>query len=145
MTDATAVPVNLFENNRELMVVAPMPGVGPEDISIDVTDDGTLVIRAAQHGEGQERIDYLRREWSYGPYERTIELPYAVDAMRANVSYGNGVLAVTLPRADATVGNRIRLARTGHARGGAVGHAGGRGGTGDDPPGDDSQATTVKV
>ena len=145
MTDATAIPVNLFENNRELMVVAPMPGVGPEDISIDVTDDGRLVLRAAQHGEGQERIDYLQREWSYGPYERTIELPYAVDAMRANVSYGNGVLSVTLPRADATVGNQIRLARTGHARGVSIGHAGGRGGTADDPPGDDSRATTVKV
>ena len=145
MTDATAIPVNLFENNRELMVVAPMPGVGPEDISIDVTDDGRLVLRAAQHGEGQERIDYLQREWSYGPYERTIELPYAVDAMRANVSYGNGVLSVTLPRAGTTVGNRITLERKGHTRGVAVGHSGGRGGTADDPPGDDSQATTVKV
>ena len=80
MTDATAVPVNVFENDRELMVVAPMPGVSPEDISIDVTDDGGLTLRAAQHGEGQERIDYLTREWSYGPYERTIELPCAVDA-----------------------------------------------------------------
>ena len=42
MTDATAVPINIFENERELMVVAPMPGVAPEDISIDVTDDGGL-------------------------------------------------------------------------------------------------------
>ena len=145
MTDATAIPVNLFENNRELMVVAPMPGVAPEDISIDVTDDGRLVLRAAQHGQGQERIDYLLREWSYGPYERTVELPYAVDALLANVTYDNGVLSVTLPRASATVRNTIRLARTGHARGISVGHSGGRGGTADDPPGDDSQATTVKV
>jgi HSP20 family protein len=145
VTDATAIPVNVFENNRELMIVAPMPGVEPEDISIDVTDDGRLVLRAAQHGEGQERIEYLQREWSYGPYEREVSLPYAVDAMRANVSYGNGVLTVTLPRADATVGNRILLAKTGHARGVAIGHAGGRGGTADDPPGDESQATTVKV
>lgn len=145
MTDATAIPVNLFENERELMVVAPMPGVEPEDISIDVSDDGTLVLRAAQHGEGQERIDYLLREWSYGPYERAVELPYAVDALRANVSYGNGVLAVTLPRADRTRGNSIRLERTGHARGVAAGHAGGRGGVGDDRPGDGSRATTVKV
>ena len=56
MTDATAVPVNIFENERELMVVAPMPGVAPEDISIDVTDDGGLTVRASIHGEGQERI-----------------------------------------------------------------------------------------
>src|SRR5688572_12390904 len=51
MTDATAVPINLFENDRELMVVAPMPGVSPEDITIDVTDDGHLTVRSAQHGE----------------------------------------------------------------------------------------------
>lgn len=144
MTDATAIPVNLFDNKRELMVVAPMPGVGPEDISIDVTDDGHITLRAAMHGEGQERIDYLTREWSYGPYERTIELPFPVDAKRANVSYGNGVLAVTLPKVDATTAGRILVQRTGHTRGVAVGHSGKRGGAGDDPtPGDGSSATTV--
>lgn len=144
MTDPTAIPINMFDNERELMVVAPMPGVGPEDITIDVTDDGHLTLRAAQHGEGQERIAYLTREWSYGPYERTIELPYAVDAMRANVSYGNGVLALTLPRAESTFGGRILVERTGHARGVAAGHRGTRGGDDDDPtPDDDSNATTV--
>jgi len=144
MTDATAIPVNLFDNDRELMVVAPMPGVAPEDISIDVTDDGHLTLRAAMHGEGQERIHYLVREWSYGPYERTIELPYPVDAMRANVSFGNGVVSVSLPRVEATTGGRILVQRTGHARGVAVGHSGTRGGAGDDPtPDDGSSATTV--
>lgn len=145
MTDPTAIPVNLFENNRELLVVAPMPGVAPEDISVDVTDGGELVLRAAQHGEGQERIAYLQREWSYGPYERRVSLPYAVDSLRANVSYDNGVLTLALPRADATEPRTIVLERTGHARGVSAGHSGGRGGTGDDPPGDESQATTVKV
>lgn len=144
MTDPTAIPINMFDNERELMIVAPMPGVGPEDITIDVTDDGHLTLRAAQHGEGQERIAYLTREWSYGPYERTIELPYAVDAMRANVSYGNGVLAVTFPRAESTSGGRILVERTGHARGVAAGHRGTRGGDDDDPvPDDGSNATTV--
>ncbi len=144
MTDPTAIPINMFDNERELMVVAPMPGVGPEDITIDVTDDGHLTLRAAQHGEGQERIVYLTREWSYGPYERTIELPYAIDAMRANVSYGNGVLAITFPRAESTSGGRILVERTGHARGVAAGHRGTRGGDDDDPaPNDGSSATTV--
>lgn len=144
MTHSTAIPVNLFDNERELMVVTPMPGVGPEDISIDVTEDGHLTLRAAQHGEGQERIDYIAREWSYGPYERTLELPYPVDAMRANVSYGNGVLAITFPRVATMAPGRILVERTGHARGVAAGHAGSRGGAGDDPtPGDGSSATTV--
>ena len=144
MTDPTAVPINLFQNERELMVVTPMPGVSPEDISIDVTDDGQLTVRSAQHGEGQERIDYLLREWSYGPYERTVDLPVAVDATRANVTYGNGVLAITLPKAGATSAGRVLVQRTGHARGMVAGHPGSRGGAGDDPtPDDGSSATTV--
>jgi len=128
MTDATAVPVNVFENDRELMIVAPMPGVAPEDISIDVLDDGRLTVRSRMHGEGQERISYLRREWSYGPYERTIELPCAVDAKRANVSYGNGVLSITFPKAGSTHSGRVLVQRTGHTRGVAAGHRGSRGG-----------------
>ena len=132
MTEATAVPVNVFENDRELMIVAPMPGVAPEDISIDVLDDGRLTVRSRMHGEGQERISYLRREWSYGPYERTIELPCAVDAKRANVSYGNGVLSVTLPKAGSTSSGRVLVQRTGHTRGVAAGHRGSRGGDDDD-------------
>jgi HSP20 family protein len=144
MTDPTAIPVNVFENDRELMVVAPMPGVAPEDISIDVTDDGRLTLRAGQRGEGQERIRYVTREWSYGPYERTIELPCAVDAMRANLTYGNGVLSATFPKAGATSPGRLLVRRTGHARGVAAGHAGSRGGDHDDPtPDDGSSATTV--
>ena len=145
MTDATAVPINLFQNERELMVVTPMPGVAPEDVSIDVTDDGQLTVRAAQHGEGQERIDYLLREWSYGPYERTVALPFAVDATRANVTYGNGVVSITFPKAGATYAGRVLVQRTGHARGIAAGHRGSRGGDDDGPtPGEGSSATTVE-
>jgi HSP20 family protein len=134
MTDPIAVPVNLFENDRELMVVAPMPGVAPEDISIDVLDDGRLTVRARMHGDGQERISYLLREWSYGPYERTIELPCAVDAKRANVTYGNGVLSITFPKAGTTSAGRVLVQRTGHTRGVAAGHRGSRGGDPDGHP-----------
>ena len=144
MTDATAIPINLFENSRELMVVAPMPGVAPEDIDVEVTQDGRLTLRARQHGEGQERIDYLLREWSYGPYERTIELSLGVDAGRANVTYGNGVLSITFPKADATVPARLVVERTGQTRGVTTGHRGTRGGDDDDPiPDDGSSASTV--
>ena len=129
MTEPTAVPINMFENDRELMVVTPMPGVAPEDISIDVTDDGHLTVRAAMHGEGQERIDHILREWSYGPYERTIELPCAVDARRANLTFGNGVLSISFPKADATNAGRVLVERTGHTRGMIAGHPGTRGGS----------------
>ena len=128
MTTATAIPLNVFQNDRELILVAPMPGVAVEDISVDVRDDGTLTIRARQHGQGQERISYLMREWSYGPFERTISLPCPVDAGRANLSYGNGVLTVSLPKAATTTQAMLAVASTGHTRGVTTGHAGGAGG-----------------
>jgi HSP20 family protein len=124
MTDPTAVPVNLFENDRELVLVTPMPGVAPEDISVDVMDDGRLVVRARMHGEGQERIRYLVREWSYGPFERSVQLPVPVDAGRANLTYGNGVLTVSLPKADATAPAMLAVTPTGHTRGVTSGHSG---------------------
>ena len=128
MTDATAIPINVYQNDRELMVVAPMPGVGPEDIAIEVDGQGELTLECAEHGLGQERIDYVLREWSYGPYLRRIQLPCAVDAMRANVAFGNGVLSISFPKANATEPASIDLGRTGHARGLALGHVGTRGG-----------------
>ena len=99
---------------------------------------------AEETEEGQERIDYLTHEWSYGPYERTLQLPVPVDATRANVTFGNGVLAVTFPKAGATTSGRVLVQRTGQARGMTAGHLGSRGGAGDDPtPDDGSSATTV--
>ena len=93
-------------------------------IAVEVTDDGHLTLRAEEHGPGQERITYLRREWSYGPYARTIELPCAVDAGSANVSFGNGVLSLSLSKTSTTAAGEIRIDRTGHARGLALGHSG---------------------
>jgi HSP20 family protein len=87
-------------------------------------DDGRLVVRARMHGEGQERIRYLVHEWSYGPFERSLQLPAAVDAGRANLTYGNGVLTVALPKAEATASASLTVASTGHARGVTGGHAG---------------------
>jgi hypothetical protein len=51
-----------------------------------------------------------------------------VDATRANLSFGNGVLAVALPKADSLVAASVGVAPSGHARGMTAGHTGGRGG-----------------
>ena len=124
MTDATAVPVNVYENDREVIVAAPMPGIAPEDIDVEVTGDRRVLLRARQHGPGQERIDYLVREWSYGPFERAVDLPRDVDAPRANLSLGNGVLMLAFPKAAQHTPGRLAVGRRGHARGMTSGHSG---------------------
>ena len=81
---------------------------------------------ADKRGPGQERHRYLRREWSYGPYERTVELPSEVDIERANATYGNGIVTIALPKAAARRHRRIEISldQVGTTRGEHVGHRG---------------------
>ena len=133
MTDATAIPVNVFENDRELMVVAPMPGVAPEDISIDVTDDGHLTLRArdARRGPGADRVPHA------GVVVRSVRADDRAAVRRrrdARQSSPTGTASSRSPsrRPASTAPGRVLVQRTGHARGIAAGHAGTRGG--DDEP-----------
>jgi HSP20 family protein len=119
------VPVNVFETEHQFVVVAPMPGMEAADIEIEI-DDRHLKVTAPKRGPGQERHNYVRREWSYGPYERSIDLPVDVDVEHANASFGNGILTVSLPRSPARRRRKIEitLESTGTARGERVGRRG---------------------
>jgi HSP20 family protein len=107
---AQSVPVNIFESEDILMVVAPMPGLQQEDIEITARGNSLTI-------EGRERADlkpesekrYLRHEWRYGPYHRTVELPYTVDSGTAEATLGNGVLTVRLSRAATERSHRINV------------------------------------
>ena len=110
---AQSVPVNIFESNESLMVIAPMPGLQQEDIEITARGNSLTI-------EGRERADlkpdtekrYLRHEWRYGPYHRTVELPYAVDAASAEATLGNGVLTIRLTKAATEHSHRINVKST---------------------------------
>ncbi|HZU14525.1 MAG TPA: Hsp20/alpha crystallin family protein [Chloroflexota bacterium] len=102
------IPVNVYETEGDVVVIAPMPGVEAEDIDVEVLGQ-TVTLRARLRGPGQEARRYVRHEWSYGPYERTVELPIEVDADHANASHGNGVLVLSFPKALSTRSIRIPL------------------------------------
>jgi HSP20 family protein len=124
-SEPQSIPVNIFETENEIVVVAPTPGVEARNIDIRVEDE-YLTIQTDKRGPGQERHRYLRREWSYGPYERTVELPSEVDVERANATYGNGIVTIALPKASARRQRRIEISLepVGAARGEHIGHRG---------------------
>ena len=88
------VPVNVYEAEEALVVVAPLPGVMPADITVAV-EDGELCIAAAMRSPAAK--DYLVHEWHYGPFERRLELPDGF-AGGGTATYGNGQLAIRLMR-----------------------------------------------
>ncbi len=94
------VPVRVYETDELIMVAAPLPGLGPENIHLRISAD-RIVIQGDERGPRQHLRTMLLAEWTVGPYFREISLPHTVDPMRANASYGNGVLAISLPKAKA--------------------------------------------
>ncbi len=92
--------VDMYQTDDDVIVKATVPGMKPEDIQISVTGD-TLTIK----GETQEETDnkekaYHIRERRWGSFERTITLPTNVRSDKAQADFENGVLSITLPKAE---------------------------------------------
>ena len=108
---AQTIPVNIFESEDLLMVIAAMPGVQSEDIEITARGN-TLTLAARERADlkpGETGKRYVRHEWRYGPYHRTVELPYAVDSSSAEATLGDGVLTVRLTKAATERSHRINV------------------------------------
>ena len=90
------VPVNMYEAERAVVVVAPLPGVMAEDVTVTV-DDRVVTIAADLRTKAPK--DYLLHEWHYGPYERTVELPEGFRGT-AEATFANGQLALRVERGE---------------------------------------------
>jgi HSP20 family protein len=91
------VPVKVYRTRERLMVTAPMPGLEPKNMVVEVTESGRLILHGDLRGMLKGVKELLIDEWSVGVYHRELALSAAVNGELANVTYGNGVLTVTLP------------------------------------------------
>lgn len=90
------VPVNMYETDGALVLVAPLPGVMAEDVDVTV-EDSSATIRAAMRTAAPK--DYLLHEWHYGPYERTVDVPSGFGGP-AEATFANGQLALRIERGE---------------------------------------------
>ncbi len=124
------IPVKVYRTDERLMIAAPMAGMEPENILVEVTSDGRLILHGDQRAllkevkEVKEAKELLIDEWSVGVYHREITLPVSVNATCANIDYGNGVLVVVLPINEQTVPARLTLERVTPTHGEHRGNAG---------------------
>jgi HSP20 family protein len=118
------IPVKVYRTDERLMVAAPMPGLEPQDIIVEVSANGRLLLHGDLRGMLKDVKELLLDEWSVGVYHRELTLPLPVNATRANVTYGNGVLLVNLPISQQTKPARLVLERITPTHGERKGNAG---------------------
>jgi len=92
--------LDVAETDGEWRVKAELPGVAPEDVSISVTGN-VLTISGEKKSEAKAEDEKFRRtERRYGKFVRSLEFPAALDGRKVEAKVRNGILVVTLPKAE---------------------------------------------
>lgn len=92
--------VDMYETDDSVVVKATLPGVKPEDVEISVTGDTVTLRGEVKREERIREENYIRRERFYGSFCRSLLLPTQVVADDAEAVFENGVLTLTLPKAE---------------------------------------------
>ena len=95
--------VDIFEEGNDVVVKAELPGMGKDDIDVNVTDDVITISGEKKSEEKIEKKDYFRFERSYGSFSRSLTLPAETQTDKAKASFKNGVLEVRIPKTEAAV------------------------------------------
>jgi HSP20 family protein len=102
--------IDVVERSDAYEVRAELPGVRKSDIDIEV--DGTRVslkARVAQARDKNDSVKLIYSERSHAAYERSFDLPEAVDPARAAARFEDGVLTLTLPKLEAARSTRVSI------------------------------------
>ena len=100
--------LDLYQNTDNIVAVVELPGMRKEDIEISL-HDGTLTIGGEQKREGSGNDKTERTERYVGAFRRSITLPTRVDASKVNAAYRDGILTVTLPKAEEVRPKQIQV------------------------------------
>lgn len=101
-------PLDLFENEEEIVVAAEVPGVERDDLEVTVTGNTVTITgekKALDQGAGEAR----QRERTYGRFSRSFSLPESVDTSRVHAELTNGILTLRLAKREETKPRAIEV------------------------------------
>lgn len=95
---AVRLPLDAYSTEDEIVILASLPGVRPEDVEITIEGD-TLSIKG-EIPEPPANMDYILRERGFGSFARTLTFNIPVQADKAEASFKDGLLTLTVPKAE---------------------------------------------
>lgn len=100
-SEVAQLAVDVHETNDNLIIVAPLAGVHPDDVRVEITED-VVTIEGERVSPLPEMVDddYLVQECFFGSFSRSIVLPEAVDSKKARAEFKKSVLVLTIPKLD---------------------------------------------
>ncbi len=101
-------PVNIFKKDGEMVLVAELPGVKKEDLNIQVKGN-TVRLAGKRNIEYNKDVSYHRIERNSSKFDRTLRLPINVESDKVKAEYKDGLLVLSLPRAEADKPKQISI------------------------------------
>lgn len=103
------VALDMYETDSDVVIKAELPGVKPEEVDVSITED-VLTIKGEHKEEKEEKEpNYYRRELRYGSFSRSVRLPAAVNTDKAEAEFENGLLTLTVPKAEEVKPRQIKV------------------------------------
>ena len=96
----SAPAIDMYQTDDEIVVKASLPGVKADEVQINIT--GEILTLKGETKQVEEKKDkaWHMREQRWGTFERAIALPTEVVADKAKAEFENGILTITLPKAE---------------------------------------------
>lgn len=94
------VDLDLYQTDNDVVVEASIPGIDPEDINISVAGEVLTIKGEVKQEKETKEADYHIKERRYGSFSRSITLPTQIVAEKAAADFKNGILKLTLPKAE---------------------------------------------
>lgn len=93
-------PMNVSQDDDNFYVQAEVPGFAPDALSVSAVRNRLSLSGTREIPRENERVSYHRRERAEGSFNRSVTLPTEIDAERVEARYADGVLSLTLPKAE---------------------------------------------
>lgn len=94
------MPVDIREEDGEIVLTADLPGINKEDISLKADDEGVEITAEGSAEVKEENEKYIRRERSERRFRRKVQWPFQVDPETVEASYKDGVLEIRAEKED---------------------------------------------
>lgn len=101
-------PVNVWEDAENVFAEAELPGLAMSDLEVLVVGN-ELTIKGRRGSQGEANVSYHRRERGTGEFARVLTLPTAVNQEEVVAALKDGVLTITLPKAEAAKPRKIQI------------------------------------
>jgi len=101
-------PLELVDKDDQVIVTAVLPGVERDEISLTALGD-TLTIAGEKKLPATEGVTYIRHERPHGKFRRLVDMPYSIDQSKITATYKDGILTITLPKAEEAKPRQIEV------------------------------------